>query len=418
MPRQDPQTQCARCRHHRHVERCHDCGLYVCTQCTVILNGRQTCRIHEYPCDICGETYTAEDLDVCEQPGCDLLLCETCGYTWGCYRYCERHHEECVHCHRNNDPDGGWCNTCQEPVCDACSYWCDQCDERVCAQCSRWCEPCGHDYCEYCYEHNHEDCDHDEPEHQPEYANPYTNNPKAHEPFTFGLEIEIDGQHDHDELTESPLVAGWCTDQSLAHGGLEYQTQPLTSRPDTIHQLENLIHDITTPAGNAGGHMHVSRTPRQTPARWYWALKGLTPAQARSLNMRHTENSRWCQLRHGDYHGKNTAVNADHANTIELRTFGAWNTDNADKLTPAVQWAHGMWRFLQHHPVGQLKTRDIMATSRTICHAVQPARPRTIENRRLETSLRKAKLQATETAKSIIDDATAMREAERSVACA
>lgn len=53
--------------------------------------------------------------------------------------------------------------------------------------------------------------------------------------------------------------------------------------------------------------MHLRRTNRQTPSRWYWALKGLSDQQARNLNMRHTTNNRWCELIHGDYAGKHTA---------------------------------------------------------------------------------------------------------------
>ena len=110
--------------------------------------------------------------------------------------------------------------------------------------------------------------------------------------------------------------------------------------------------------------MHISRTGRQTPARWYWALEALDETQCEALNMRHMTDTRWCELIHGDYCGKDTAINDTHRHTIEFRTFGPWHHDTAGRLDAAVHYMHAMWRFLQKFPVPKLKTRDIQAMSR------------------------------------------------------
>ena len=114
----------------------------------------------------------------------------------------------------------------------------------------------------------------------------------------------------------------------------------------------------------SGGHMHISRTGRQTPARWYWALEALDGTQCEALNMRHMTDTRWCELIHGDYCGKDTAINDTHRHTIEFRTFGPWHHDTAGRLDAAVHYMHAMWRFFQKFPVPKLKTRDIQAMSR------------------------------------------------------
>ena len=181
--------------------------------------------------------------------------------------------------------------------------------------------------------------------------------------FTVGLEIEVNGGHDMDRMKDSGLIAGWCSDLSLDEG-LEYQTRILTA--EDFDDLVDLIAGIRTRSnepGRAGGHMHVRRTSRQTPGRWYWALKGLSDRQARALNMRHATDCRWCRLVHGDYTGKAVAVNDNHAGTIELRTFARWDGTTAHRLRPALEWAHHMWRYFQEHEPYRLTTADIMRES-------------------------------------------------------
>lgn len=268
--------------------------------------------------------------------GCSSVLCEDC------VRYCER---------------------CDGTLCGECSRWCAGCDSRYCNGCLEYCEQCDDDYCPGCIEQAHE---HDDTK-EPCYRDPYPSNPKARNVFTFGLEIEIDADHDHEMMQSHPLIAGWCPDGSLGRpGALEYQTQPMTMRDlDALVRLVSRLHPYDDDNSHAGGHMHISRASGQTAARWYWALHALDQTQAETLNMRHLGDSRWCRLEHGEYSGKSTAVNNDHADTIELRTFGPWYALTADRLTPAVVWTHTMWRLFQHHPLYQLKRSDIMAASRT-----------------------------------------------------
>ena len=70
--------------------------------------------------------------------------------------------------------------------------------------------------------------------------------------------------------------------------------------------------------------------------------------------MRHMSDDYWCELKHGEYTGKHTAVNDEHADTIELRTFDCWYAGSADKLEPAVKWMRAMWRFFEKHPRGTI----------------------------------------------------------------
>lgn len=210
---------------------------------------------------------------------CDTPICEDCAHT------CER---------------------CDDIICDECSRWCDGCDWRYCGDCLEYCEECGASYCTSCMEeyHDHEDTQ------EPDYIDPYHSNAKARNVFTFGLEIEIGADHDHDMMQTNPLIAGWCPDGSLhKHGALEYQTQPMTM--NQVDELTDLVARIEPVDDNsqAGGHMHISRADRQTPGRWYWALHALNKEQAESLNMRHMTETRWCQLMRGEYNGKATAIN-------------------------------------------------------------------------------------------------------------
>lgn len=39
--------------------------------------------------------------------------------------------------------------------------------------------------------------------------------------------------------------------------------------------LKRIVEDIPEYGDNAGGHIHVARTPNQCASRWYWALRGL-----------------------------------------------------------------------------------------------------------------------------------------------
>lgn len=366
----DTETRCATCGATYAYCKCAKCERPLCYRCMDVSGDARLCPGHIVRCTECGRETSARHAAVCVK--CGELLCEYCAYHWDSAAYCPDERPECVQCGIVNDGDGRFCYDCEDPVCSQCMYLCEDCGEAMCEGCTHYCDECNHDYCENCWrEHGHNI----EPK-APDYRDPYDGKPYQSRTFTFGLEIELDGSHDHDVMEDSPsLIAGWCADGSLhGEGGLEYQSQPLTMRD--VWRIADLV-ERQDPDGDmslAGGHMHVRRTPRQTPSRWYWALSALTREQAESLNMRHMTEDRWCELRHDRYSGKATAVNDDHSNTIELRTFGPWYTDTAELLTPAVQWVHTMWRFFQHHPVYKIKTRDIQAMSRTACAAAQPER--------------------------------------------
>lgn len=261
-------------------------------------------------CRECLKTICADCTDECGE--CGAALCTDCATTCAtCDKtVCGQCLSECTDCNRRICCDcRNTCDGCEYPLCRYCGRYCDHCDRLICDECTLWCE-----------------CD-----------------------------------------------RGWCPDGSLTEDGREYQTQPLTMRD--LDALVALVEGIAEPPSwsHAGGHMHIRRTDKQTPSRWYWALKGLADDECDQLNMRHQNDCQWCHLTHGDYHGKAAAVNDDHWQTIELRTFGAWHKGTAHKLAPAIRWAHTMWRLFQHHPVHSLKQTDIMACSRTAHHAAMPA---------------------------------------------
>lgn len=171
--------------------------------------------------------------------------------------------------------------------------------------------------------------------------------------FTFGVEVEIKSELDTDfatDIIDSDLIAGWDNDSSLDTSGVELQTNILDM--SKLPALRELIERIPDYGENAGGHIHVARTSNQCASRWYWALRGLDGAQCERLNMRHMSDDYWCELEHGEYCGKYTAVNDEHVDTIELRTFDCWYKGTADKLEPAVKWIRAMWRFFEKHPRG------------------------------------------------------------------
>lgn len=302
--------KCAECRGEtpaRDTHQCAACHVTLCESCV------ETCHDCALPCSACGR----------------MLLCSDCAVR---------------------------CDVCDCALCYECEYRCEDCDCALCYECV-YDFADDYAYCSDCWNSRRQ---------EPYYADsPCWLKMQEHKHMlTIGLEIEINGAHGQSRLKESPLIAGWCTDLSLDDEGREYQTRILTREDfDAIYGLVRGIHTESREPDKAGGHMHLRRTSRQTPSRWYWALKGLSDQQARNLNMRHTSNNRRCELIHGDYDGKHTAVNGCHENTIELRTFARWDETTAHRLIPALEWASHMWRHFESHDLYQLKTADIMRES-------------------------------------------------------
>lgn len=308
-------------------------------------------------CAECGGETPARDTHQCA--ACHVTLCESCvetchdcgvGLCHGCYEECQCAETLCHDCALP-------CSACGRMLlCSDCEYRCEDCDCALCYECVYDLDG-DYAYCSDCWNSRRQ---------EPYYVDsPCWLKMQEHKHMlTIGLEIEINGAHGQSRLKESPLIAGWCTDLSLDDEGREYQTRILTREDfDAIYGLVRGIHTESREPDKAGGHMHLRRTSRQTPSRWYWALKGLSDQQARNLNMRHTSNNRWCELIHGDYDGKHTAVNGCHENTIELRTFARWDETTAHRLIPALEWASHMWRHFESHDLYQLKTADIMRES-------------------------------------------------------
>lgn len=275
-----------------------------------------------------------------------------------------------------NDEDE-WCAQCGTPIDpDRGEYYpCDGygCDAILCEYCG------GSMTCNYyCPRHRRAEAFTDVKE--PSYIHPYA---FAGAPqFTFGVEIEIESELSDDfveNVTGSDIIAGWDNDASLEHNGVELQSNILNM--SKLPDLQRIIEGIPEYGDNAGGHIHVARTPNQCASHWFWALHGLDAAQCRLLNMRHLDDDYWCTLTHGEYTGKHTAVNDEHADTIELRTFDCWYEGSADRLIPAVKWIRAMWRFFEKHPRGTVSASLIERYAACMADNVADTPRRTLAER-------------------------------------
>lgn len=245
------------------------------------------------------------------------------------------------------EDETAWCAQCGTPLAPSSTYYdCEVygCDAILCEECKSRPEV-------GCYCPRHRGNATLLTSKETEYTYPYAfgNGDR----FTFGVEIEMESELDTDfavDITDSDIIAGWGSDPSLRSGGVELQTNILDM--SKLPALREFIERIPDYGENAGGHIHVARTNNQCASRWYWALRGLDGTQCERLNMRHLSDDYWCGLNHGEYTGKHTAVNDEHADTIELRTFDCWYAGSADKLEPAVKWIRAMWRFFEKHPRG------------------------------------------------------------------
>lgn len=271
--------------------------------------------------------------------------------------------EWCAQCGTPIDPDSGEYYSCDVFGCDAVL-----------------CENCGGGFCGdyYCPRHRGNELLTDSM--GPEYTHPYAfvNGNQ----FTFGVEIELESDLSEEfveNVTGSNIIAGWGKDASLERNGVELQSNILDM--SKLPALQRIVEGIPEYGENAGGHIHVARTPNQCASRWYWALRGLDASQCRLLNMRHIDDDYWCSLTHGAYVGKHTAVNDEHANTIELRTFDCWYEGTANKLVPAVKWIRAMWRFFEKHPRGTVSASFIEQYSSCMADNVTDTPRRTLDER-------------------------------------
>lgn len=274
------------------------------------------------------------------------------------------------------DDKDEWCAQCGTPIDpdDNDRHHCDAfgCDAQLCDDCAT--------NTPYCPQHRGTLPDAKEDE----YTYPYTSGNGRQ--FTYGIEIEIESKLSDrfvENVTDSDIIAGWNHDPSLDQNGVELHTDILTMAK--LPALRQIVKNIPEYGDNAGGHIHVARTPNQTANRWYWALRGLDGTQCERLNMRHMDDDYWCSLNHGEYTGKHTAVNDEHHDTIELRTFDCWYEGNADKLAPAVKWVRAMWRFFEKHPHGTVTATTIEKYSSCMADNVAATPRRTLDERLADT---------------------------------
>lgn len=321
---------------------------------------------------------------------------------------------------RDFEDEDYWCAQCGTPIDpDSGEYY--SCDEYDC--CAVLCEHCGGDMHDgyYCPRHRGAEAFADGKE--PSYVYPYAFGDGNQ--FTFGVEIELESDLSDDfveSVADSEVIAGWDKDASLERNGVELQSNILDM--SKLPALKRIVEGIPEYGENAGGHIHVARTPNQCASRWYWALRGLSASQCRLLNMRHVEDDYWCSLTHGEYTGKHTAVNDEHADTIELRTFDCWYAGSADKLIPAVKWLRAMWRFFEKHPRGTVSASSIERYASCMADNVFDTPRRTLgerldEARRIKAAMRmqeecERKERAEEMRRNVIANVNASRKVRRS----
>lgn len=290
------------------------------------------------------------------------------------------------------DDEDEWCAQCGTPIdSDGSEYY--RCDAYGCD--AILCERCGDSVtCDrYCPAHSGNELLTDTME--PEYTYPYA--VRGGHQFTFGVEIELESGLSDDfveNVTNSDIIAGWNRDASLGRNGVELQTDILDM--SRLLDLQRIVKGIPEWGENAGGHIHVARTSNQCASRWYWALHGLDAAQCRLLNMRHLGDDYWCALTHGEYTGKHTAVNDEHADTIELRTFDCWYKGTADMLVPAVKWIRAMWRFFENHPRGTVSASFIGRYASCMADNVTDTPRRTLAERLADARHARAAREAAE----------------------
>lgn len=291
------------------------------------------------------------------------------------------------------EEEEAWCSQCGTPIDpDSSNYYCCDvfsCDAVLCDNCGGSLTCDGY----YCPRHRNAEAFTDSKE--PSYVYPYAFGDGNQ--FTFGVEIELESDLNEgfvEDVTGSDIIAGWDKDASLERNGVELQSNILDMTK--LPALKHIVEGIPEYGENAGGHIHVARTDNQCASRWYWALRGLSAYQCRLLNMRHIDDDYWCSLTHGEYTGKHTAVNNEHADTIELRTFDCWYAGSADKLIPAVKWIRAMWRFFEKHPRGTVSASSIEQYSSCMADNVTDTPRRTLAERLNEARHLKAARKAEE----------------------
>lgn len=310
------------------------------------------------------------------------------------------------------DNEDEWCAQCGTPIDPGGGeyYCCDvfDCDAVLCDDCG------GSMTCGSCYCPRHRGSETFMNDKEAEYIYPYAFGDGNQ--FTFGVEIELESDLNEgfvENVTDSDIIAGWDKDASLERNGVELQSNILDM--SKLPALKHIVEGIPEYGENAGGHIHVARTDNQCASRWYWALRGLSASQGRLLNMRHIDDDYWCSLTHGEYTGKHTAVNDEHADTIELRTFGCWYAGSADKLIPAVKWIRAMWRFFEKHPRGTVSASAIERYSSCMADNVTDTPRRTLAERLNEARRVKAVRKAEEDYERCARAAEIRRRVEKNV---
>lgn len=306
-----------------------------CAYCDSTLNKKNA-----FKCSYCERAICGDCLVTCCD--CGDTLCPKCAITckWCDNDYCRNCLKECYQC---GDEGCKYCYT----ACANCGryYHCPDCA----SDCMIQCDLCEEWFCDSCIDEH--DCD-GIGEKEPDYS--FIEGDDGHG-YHYGLEIEVFGSHDHVTIKDSPLIAGWGSDSSLSYPGAgEYQTVPLPWSHAVLEKLTDLVRGIDPVNGDeneAGGHVHVDRTPRQTALGWQIALEAISPEQASELNMRQFDDTRneYCSLYDYSFEGKHCAVNDDHLSTIELRVFGPWWRGTVSELVPAMEWTHEMWEWFEFH---------------------------------------------------------------------
>ena len=381
----DGELLCADCMEDKGYTRCADCGEWIpADEAIETANGDYICQDcyddGYFTCEKCGDVLPIDDavsinhgeLYVCEDCADHYYFCcDDCGdYFTGSEVQTDNYGGVvCDHCYEWN----GWCtcDNCGELLRDRNANWDDDAEEYFCDSC--WSERPRKHIQSYGYKPT------------PVFQLRSSEKIKADSVLTFGVELEVDGGCDAENLAsdlaevEQPVY--------FKHDGSLLDGVEIVSHPASLayHQYELRWAELTRickahgfkshDAGTCGLHIHIGvdqfgtnwqdrdrvsanlvlianaiwdelvKFSRRSPEQLHWADRPYLPELDAGL-MTDDELTELA-IRRTRHNTRYTAVNLMNGNTAELRIFRG--TLKRDTLIASIQLANNMAKFAMTH---------------------------------------------------------------------